>query len=61
MLQLSDVSHEEILDEINQRDVLNFKENIGVETDDESIEGRSDGEESSEEDDSIDNGSNNNT
>ena len=51
-LQLSDASHKEILDEINRRDVLNFEEDIGSDTDeDESTDGRSDEEESSEEDD----------
>ena len=51
-LRLSDSSHEKILDEINRRDVLNFEEDIGKDTDDDaSTDGRSDEEESSEEDD----------
>ena len=50
-LRLSDASHEEILDEINRRDVLNFEEDIGEDTDDDaSTDGRSNEEESSEED-----------
>ena len=51
-MRLSDSSHEEILDEINRRDVLNFEEDIGEDTDaddDASADGGSDDEGSSEE------------
>ncbi len=57
MVRLSDSSHKEILDEINQRDVLNFEEqDIGEGTadDDASSDGGSDGEGSSEEEEQDD-------
>jgi hypothetical protein len=56
-VRLSDSSHEEILDEINRRDVLNFEEqDIGEDTadDDASSDGGSDGEGSSEEEEQDD-------
>jgi hypothetical protein len=45
-VQLSNSTHEEILEEINRRDVLNFEEDdIGEDTDDDtSADGGSDGE-----------------
>jgi hypothetical protein len=61
VLQLSDALYEEIHDEINQRNVLNFKEDIGEDTGDyTSTDGRSKGEDSSEEDESLDDVSHNN-
>jgi hypothetical protein len=50
-VRLSDLTHKEILEEINRRDVLNFEEDDIVEdtNDDASADGGSDGEGSSEE------------
>jgi hypothetical protein len=45
-LQLSGTLHKEILDESNQRDVLNFEEDFGEDINDTFTDGRSKGEES---------------
>jgi hypothetical protein len=56
VLQLSNAPHEEVLGEINWRDVLHLEEDTGEDTnDDASTDGRSQDEGSLEEDDKSEN------